>query len=189
MILRTGIIALLFTLCLFGCSATKPIVWKSQDITFTDFKAFEIRPVFNATGKSVKQDILSFLTASLKEQFELQNLQLTDAAQPTSRVLVVQTDILVYTTSKQVTGKQVATASGGAYRIAQCSLLARLINKSTSTVVARISTINEFGLKLQQEYKTHEKILEKSAATVAKEVARIMQPLETEPLDSVWQKF
>jgi len=185
MILRTGIIVLLFTLCLFGCSTTKPVVWKAQDISFSDFKAFEIRPVFNATGKSVKQDILSFLTASLKEQFELQNLQLTDGTQTESRVLVVQSDILVITTSKQATGKQVATASGGAYRIAQCSLLTRLINKSTSNVVARISTINEFGVKLQ-EYGTHERILKKSAETVAKEVVQIMQPLETEPLDSVW---
>jgi hypothetical protein len=185
MILRTGIIALLFTLCLFGCSTTKPIVWKAQDISFTDFKAFEIRPVFNATGKSVKQDILSFLTASLKEEFELQNLQLADATQPTSRVLVVQSDILVYTTSKQVTGKQVATASGGAYWLAQCSLLTRLINKSTSNVVARISTTNEFGVKLR-EYENHERILKKSAATVATEVAKLMKPLEPEPSDSVW---
>jgi len=188
MILRTGIIALLFTLCLSGCSTTKPIVWKAQDITFTDFKAFEIRPVFNATGTSVKQDILSFLTASLKEQFELQNLQLSDATQTKSRVLVVQSDILVFTTHKQVTGKQVATASSSTYKIAQCSLLTRLINKSTNNVVARISTINEFGVKLQQYEKTHKMILKKSAETVAKEVAQIMQPFEPEPAGSVWQE-
>lgn len=105
MILRTGVITLLFTFCLLGCtSTTKPLVWKARDVAITDFKAFEIQPVINATGKNIQNargkniepEILSSLTVYLKEQFEVKNLQLIDSLQTESEVLTVQSEILVY---------------------------------------------------------------------------------------------
>ena len=184
MILRTGIIFLLFTLCLSGCSATKPMVWKAQDVSFTNFNAFEIRPVSNVTGTPVKKEILSFLTEYLKEQFKAQNLQLIDAPQTKNGVLSVQSDITVF-------GKKVVSynyVGGRQQYIIQCNLRTRLVDKSTTYVVARILTNTEIGVE-SIGYESYKWIMKKSAEAVAKEVAKVMQPRESEPSRSVWEQL
>ena len=175
MILRTGVIALLFALCLSGCSATKPVVWKAQDVSFTNFKAFEIQPVFNATGKTIDKDLLSFFTAHLKEQFKLQNLQLIDTPQTKSEVLIVQTEISVYETNK--TSYLAVFNVDGAGRKAHCTLRTRLVNKQTGNVVARILTVKEVSVGNKGGKKPQEWVLKETAAAVAKEVVMIMQAI------------
>jgi hypothetical protein len=188
MILRTGVIALLFTLFFAGCSTTKPEVWKAQDASFANFNTFEIQPVFNATNRPIKQDILSLLTAHLVEQFEKQNLQLTDTTQNKSGVLIVQIDILVYDANKQInvnsSGVSSVGVGGGKPRTSYCTLLTRLVNKSTTQVVAKILTSQNVSFRTQQE-NAQERVLKNSAAAVAKEVAKMMQ--STEPDSSVMQ--
>lgn len=179
MILRTGVITLLFTFCLLGCtSTTKPLVWKVKDVAITDFKAFEIQPVINATGKNIRNargknielEILSSLTAYLKEQFEVKNLQLIDSPQTESEVLTVQSEILVY---------EVKSFAGPAlpakYRVDLCILRTRLLQKSSSNVVAEIVTVNQADVGQGLfEPKSSEHVLQESAAAVAKEVAKMM---------------
>jgi len=174
MILRTGIIALLVTLCLSGCSATKPVIWKARDVSFSHFRSFEIHPVANATDKIVKNDVMTFLTVFLKEQFQVHNLQLADSRLNKSEVLIVQSDILVYEAHKLVNTSQSFINTTGAARKAQCSLRTRLVDKSTNNLVAVILTVNEVAIGTIG-YETHEWILKESAAAVAKEVARIIQ--------------
>jgi hypothetical protein len=171
MILRSGFIAFLFTLCLLGCSpTTKPLVWKAKDIAISDFQAFEIRPVINATDKHIKQEILSFLTASLKKQFEVKNLQLIDSPETISEVLTVQSEILVYEVTLFM-----SPAPPSKYMIALCILRTRLLQKSSSNVVAEIVTVNKIDVGQGLfEPKNPEYVLQESAAAVAKEVARMM---------------
>ena len=176
MISRTGVIALLITLCLSGCSTTKPVAWKAQDVSFAEFKAFEIQPVFNATDRPVKQDVLSFLAFYLKEQFKVQNLPLTDTPKTKTGVLVVQSDILVYEASQPAnTGFSDIGWSGAPRTVSRCTIRTSLSDKSTGQVVAIILTVKGFGMG-GIGYETHEWILKESAAAVAKEVAKIMQP-------------
>lgn len=201
MILRTGIIFLLFTLCLSGCSATKPMVWKAQDVSFTNFNAFEIRPVSNVTGTSVKKETLSLLTEYLKEQFKAQNLQLIDAPQTKSGVLRVQSDITFYG-QKMVS---YSTVNARPQYIVQCQLRTRLVDKSTTHVVARILTNTEIGVARNERgvtnvgglmnvdiggtsgYGYDKWVMKKAAEAVAKEVAKVMQPRESEPSSSILQ--
>ena len=85
---RLTLIALFFSLCLFGCSSTtKPVVWKSNDIIFSDFQYFDVQPVANATGHTLMQDIPGFLTDSLKQTFIARNLQVVDGQQTGSDVM------------------------------------------------------------------------------------------------------
>ena len=95
MILRTGVIALLFSLCLSGCSTTKQLIWTDQKVSFSHFETLEILPVFNATGSPLNKDILSLLNAHLKEQFMVHNLQITDAPKTREGVLSVKSNILI----------------------------------------------------------------------------------------------
>ena len=175
MTLRIGFISLLFTLCLFGCSTKKPQVWVDQDVSLGTFKAFEIQPVFNASDRPVKQDIMAFLTFYLKEQFKVQNLPLSDNRQTKSGILMVQSDMLVYEPSRSSGNLNIAMGGTGATRLARCILRTELIDKSTNKVVAKILTIKEVGVGTMG-YETHEWILKESAAAVAKEVAQMMQP-------------
>ena len=178
MIFLTGAILLIFTLCLSGCSTKKPEIWMAQDVALSNFKAFEIQPVFNGSGRPVKQDILVFLTAYLKEEFRGQSLQLSDTPQTKSGVLLVQTDILDYEASKP-SGIGFSNMGGsGASRVFKCTLRTRLVEKSTNKVVAAILTVKEIGMGAIG-YETNEWFLKESAAAVAKEVAKMMQPIET----------
>src|SRR5210317_1679043 len=164
--LLTSVIALLFTLSLSGCSTTKPEVWKAQDASFANFNIFEIQPVFNATDKTIKKEILVLLTAQLTEQFEKQKLQLIDTPQAQSGVLVVKSDILVYDANRQInlnsSGASSLGVGGGKPRISHCTLLTRLVNKSTTQVVAKILTVKEVSYRTQQA-NTQEWVLKESA--------------------------
>jgi len=187
MILRTGIIAVLFTLFLSGCSTTKPLVWKAQDVSFSNFKAFEIQLVFNATDKPVDKDALSFLTAHLKEQFAVQNLQLNDVPKTKNGILIVQTDMLVYETSKLI-AQGGSVGYGGRPTIYHCKLGTRLVDKLTTHVVATIFTVKEVAAQTTP-HSPDEWVLKESAAAVAKEVAKMMRPMESEPSSSAWQQL
>ena len=182
MILRTGIIVMLFTLCLPGCSTTKPVVWKAQNVSFANFKTFEILPVFNATETAVKQDVLFFLTAQLKEQFVMQNLQLIDAPQTKSGVLTVKSNILIYKIETQ------AFYGSGSGNTVYCTLLTRLVDKSTTRVVSKISTSKTTTGRYRGS-DIQKLVLKESAAAVAKEVAKMMQSMELESESSVWDKL
>jgi len=172
MILRTGVIALLFTLCLSGCATTKPVVWKAQDVSFADLKTFYIQPVFNATGSPVKPEILSFLTANLKEQFEMRDMQLTDDPQTKSGVMIVRSELLVFVFRNILS---TTTSAGPRNRIAHCTLRTRLVDKSTSHVVAKILTVKEAGGKMSSGVDSGKWTLKESAAAVAEEVAKMMR--------------
>jgi len=175
MIIRTCLIALLFSLCLWSCSTTKPEVWIAQDASLGSFKAFEIQPVFNATGTPIKQDTLAFLTAYLREQFALQHLQLSSSPEAKSGILVVQNDILLYEASRP-TGIGFGNMGGsGASRMSRCKIRTRLVEKSTNKVVAAALTTKEVGLGAIGN-ETQEWFLREVAAAVAKEVAGMMQP-------------
>lgn len=171
MILRSGVFTLLFTFFLLGCSSTtKPLVWKAEDVAISDFKAFEIQPVLNATDKYIDQEILSILTEYLKEQFEVKNLQLIDPTQTKSEVLTVQSEILVYEVKLFM-----SPAPPLKNMMALCILRTRLVQKSSSNVVAEIVTVNKINVGQGLfEPKSPEYVLKKSAAAVAKEVAKMM---------------
>jgi hypothetical protein len=179
MILRTGFIALLFTFCLSGCTTIKPQVWKAQDVSFTNFEAFEIKSSFNATGKSFDQDYLTFLTAYLKKQFKEQNLELNDTPQTKSGILIVETAILVLETEEHSSASSGLQSSWiGKKGKVLCSLSTRLIEKSTSQVVARISTTKAAGQGIYSRLDIKESVLKESAASIAKEVAKLMKTME-----------
>lgn len=183
MIFRTVIVVLLFTLCLSSCSTnTQRVVWKDPNITLSSFTAFDILPVFDRTGLSVKKSDLTFLTKQLIKQFEVQNLQINAAKKIKKGVLVVESTILFYGFSKTLKPSSdyaLATADVSVQPSSvisiQCKLLTRLIDKSTSFDVAEITTFNEITVTSVSS-EDFERILKASAAAVSKEVAKMIRP-------------
>ena len=172
MILRPFVTVLLFfTLFLSGCApTTKPLVWKARDVAISDFNAFGILPVLNATGKNLEQEILFFLTAHIREQFGVNNLKLNGSRQTKSEVLFVQSEILLYEVKSFM-----SPAPPLKNMIARCILRTRLFQESSDNVAAEIITINQVdvgqGLFAPKD---PERVLHESAAAVAREVAKMM---------------
>ena len=166
---RLTLIALFFSLCLSGCSSTtKPVVWKSNNIIFSDFQYFDVQPVANATGHTLMQDIPVFLTDSLKQKFIARNLQLVDGQQTGSDVLVVQSEILKYK-FQFFTGPPPPSRN----IIGLCILRTRLIEKTTGQIVGEIITTNKVDVgRGMLEAKSPDSLLQESAAQIAREVAK-----------------
>ena len=167
---RVTLIALLFSLCLLGCSSTtRPLAWKSSNVDFSEFQHFEIQPVANATGHTVMQDIPTFLTDSLKQQFMARNLQLVDGQQAGNEVLIVRSEILKYK-FQYFTGPPPPSRN----IIGLCILRTRLIQKTTGQIVGEIITTNQIDVgRGMLEPKTPDSLLQESAAQTASEVANM----------------
>ena len=173
MIFRPVIIAILFTFCISGCTLTKPEVWKAKDVSFTQYKAFEILPVINVSGTPITQDELSIYNTNLKDQLRKQNLQITDTPQTSDVTLNLKSKILNYGFKEIYPPTPMSTAN--MIRVASCTILTSLIDKSTNTILAEIKTITEYDTDISIELNANIWILKESAADVAKEVAKIMQ--------------
>lgn len=166
---RVALIVLFF-LCHFGCSSTtRPVVWKSSDIVFSDFQYFDIQPVANATGHAVMQDIPDFLTDSLKQQFMARGLQLIDHRQAENAALIVQSEILKYK-FQFWTGPPPPSGN----TIGLCILRTRLMQQTTGLIVGEIITTNQVDVgRGMLEPKTPDSLLQESAAQIAREVAKM----------------
>jgi len=178
-------------LALFGCAAkVKPVVWVDREVSFADFRALEVLPVFNATGRSLEDGILPSLTALLLEQFEAKNLPITNAPEITSGILVVRSELVVYETYLPVAVLRSTGPAG--WGEAKCTLRTRLVDKSRNRAVAEIvavkvasagsvheipfggaSTVNTWGSG---------KVLKDVAIAVAEEVAALMATREHEAI-------
>jgi len=169
MILRNSIIALFLTIFLCSCSSTKPLVWKDRDVSFAKFNGFQILPVYNATGNPVDHDLLSFLSAEIRAQFQKENLQLIDAPQTGIGILTVKNEILIYENNRILRNSIV-----GAKRRAKCTLRTRLVDKSTDQVVGEISVTTLAGTGVFPESNANVWVLKESAILVAREVAKMM---------------
>ncbi len=115
------------------------------------------------------QDILIFLTDSLKQQFVARNLQLVDGQQIGNEVLIVQSEILKYK-FQFFTGPPPPSGN----TIGLCILRTRLIQKTTGRIVGEIITTNQVNVgRGMLEAKTPDSLLQESAAQIAREVAKM----------------
>jgi len=169
---RVVLIALFFSLCLLGCSSTtNPLAWKSDDVDFSEFQYFDIQPVSNATGHAVMQDILTFLTDGLKQQFLARNLQLVDDRQTENQVLVVQSEMLKYK-FQFFTGPPPPSRD----IIGLCILRTHLIQKTTGLIVGKIITSNRVDVgRGMLEPKNPDSLLRESTNQIAREVVRMRE--------------
>lgn len=172
--IQTGIILLLVTIFLWGCSPTTKILsWQSEDAGFSKLTAFEIQPVSNETGKAIEPGVLSLLTSELKDKFAQKKLHLSDPSQHDSEIIVVHGEILVY--EVRLLRNPIPARTPANYRTSLCILRTRLFQKSSGLSVAEIVTINDINVGHGLLEPTRpEYVLRKSADVVAKEISRML---------------
>jgi hypothetical protein len=161
-----------FVLC--GCAATgKPMTWKEEDIQFSKYKSFEIRPVENKTGQSFEEDIPSKLTELLKAQFKEEGLNIPNEASDPSEVLIVESDLMLYVLGSAFK-RWLAPGAGKT----QCTLKSRLLDKLTNQLVAETVAAKEVGAGGLYSVGAEEWILEEAASEIASETSKLV--FETE---------
>jgi hypothetical protein len=175
---RTAVIILLLAYWLSGCyPEIHPSAWQDKTVSMAHFSAFDIQPVTNSTGKPISQDILTFLTITLKEKFADNNLHLADSSGSDGDVLLVQAEILVYEVKNLEDPSPLnypffqPRSIFERFRTAECVLHTRLINKSTGTVVGEITASSKIDVEADAfRPNSVEFLLQELAAAVAKEV-------------------
>ena len=80
---RPIFLILLACFILHGCSTGQSRVWVDEKVSFKDYKVFEVRPFFNATGGDLKGDIPTALTTLLREELEGRDFQVSSLRKPT----------------------------------------------------------------------------------------------------------
>jgi hypothetical protein len=142
-ILKVASILLTVSMLLSGCAelVSQPAVWKHPEKSFSDYSAFEIRPVFNATGQPIDALVSDSLTTLLKESFAENYLEVIDGSESSLGILTVHSDLLVYFPQEHVESFKLLWALGWGKSI--CVLRSRLIDKATSQIVSEITVVKE----------------------------------------------
>jgi hypothetical protein len=161
----------------------KTISWTTHGESFTEFTAFDIQPIIYDEGIIVDQGVLSYWNDQIKEEFKLQNLQLTNDPRDRNGVLIVKSIILTY----EYKVISVLYLQGSRNGVMRCTIRTTLVNKSTGNVVGEIVTDKETGTLIAIDQRITPSGLDegakwnlkKSAEAVAKEVANIIHTDES----------
>lgn len=176
------ILLALFALC--GCSTKiKPVVWVDQETTFADYKSLVVRPVMNATGQFVEQQILDVLTDQATNRLEAKGLSIVDPSEAESDTLFVQNELQVYEAKNPV--GMIRSVGPEGWGVARCTLRARLFDRARNRAVADIVAVQTmatggvrtvpFGGASYVNPMTEREILKEVAIAVAEEIARLMK--------------
>jgi hypothetical protein len=179
------ILILLTCLTLQGCSTGQSRVWVDEKTSFNAYEALEVRPVFNATGEDLQQDIPAALTTLLTEQLESRGFLVTRAWQANTAALIVENSIVFYQGCRinkggtQSTGLSspsvVSTGSAGTTQgQSTCTVQTQLIDKATGNVVAKIFTTKAVGACFTDQFK-NQWLFKVLAEDIARKVAKIMK--------------
>jgi hypothetical protein len=167
---------------LVGCTAGTPQVWSDRQVTFADYRTYDIQPVFNATGKSFTMDVPALLTDHIKAEFAGAHLPPAKGSQGSEGVLTVRTELAAFEVCEPYSAvKAVIPALRGTSR---CTLRTRLIDKQSGRVVAEISTTKVAGGCTLYPFKTSEQLLQDVAGDIAGEVARLTSSSPSQQLDT-----
>lgn len=174
---------LLLSLFLGGCSGptTKPTVWKARDASFSAYQRVEIRPVFSNAGRPIAKDQLIYLREQLEDRLEDRNLQtVLSPFSAREGVLFVQASIVTYEENKTVPLFDGSYVEFGRSRETFVELEIVLMDKLTTEVVARITTLTTSGRVGYMLHDSERRLFDAVAEAVAGEIAQLMQPMQRE---------
>lgn len=176
------ILILLACLALFGCSTGQSRVWKKENTSFKSYEVLELRPVFNATGGDLKQDITNTLSNLLWTELKDRQFQVAKHSKTHQVALVVKSSIVTYQGCELIKGTPTTGLSGISGPVStskpmgksMCTVQTQLIDKVSGQIVAKIFTTKTVGACYTDQYK-NPWLLKALAVDIAKEIATIMK--------------
>lgn len=180
-VLRSTFLIILTCFVLYGCSTGQSRVWVNEKASFENYTVFEVRPFFNATGGDLKGEILTALTALLREELEGRDFRVAKPSQANTGVLLVNSSVLTYQGCRLIKGTaSTGLATPGAANTStttgqsMCTVQTQLIDKATGQIVAKIFTTKVVGACFTDNFKD-QWLLRELSVDIAKKVAKIMK--------------
>lgn len=118
-----------------GCATHRPAVRIEKGVSLSAYKAFEVAPVSNDTGKTFDFDVAAVLTEHIKSALKDKGYDVAEKGRASDYVLVIQSSLLSYEPGS-VLGRWVVFGDGKA----QCIVKSTLIDKPTGKTVGEMVT-------------------------------------------------
>jgi hypothetical protein len=126
---------ILLSFALFSCvQGPEPKVWMEKDTSLSCYKAFEVLPTQNETGKTFDFDVGGALTKQLVDKLRAKGYSVKSASDQDTETLLIKSTIVAYET-----GSSVAVVPRAAY----CTVRSALVDKRTEKLVAEMVTSRE----------------------------------------------
>lgn len=94
---RTRRVALCITLLLTaGCASGKPVIWVDEGVSFSNYRAVEVRAVANDTGRTFDFDVAGSLTDKVRSKLVEHGVLLTEGGQMVEATVVLSTSLTLY---------------------------------------------------------------------------------------------
>jgi uncharacterized protein DUF4410 len=94
---RTGRIALsLIVLLTTGCASGKPVIWVDEGVSFSNYRAVEVRAVANDTEHTFDFDVAGSLTDKIRSKLVEHGVLLSEGGQMVEGTVVLKTSLTLY---------------------------------------------------------------------------------------------
>ena len=166
-----GWVLIIFSLFVFGCSLGQVNKTVYDQKTLEAYVAFDIKPVFNATGHPVPDEALKILTEQLQIQFQKNHIKTVTSQESHEEGIDIRSELLDYVGCEisNVSGQLTQTPT----RQSMGTLQTRVVEKKTGEILAVITTTKEVPgctLNLHQ----HQYLLEELARDVANQLGKLV---------------
>jgi len=126
------VLSLVVSSCVYA--PPKPEVWMEKGISLAQYKAFEVLPALNETGKTFDFDVAATLTAKLIANLRAKGYAV-QAASPGEEILLLRSSVMVLEEGSLITLFPEA---------AYCTVRTALIDKKTGGLLGEMVTSKEF---------------------------------------------
>ncbi len=129
----TIVLSLVVSSCMYA--PPEPEVWMEKGASLAQYKAFEVLPAQNETGKTFDFDAGATLTAQLIAKLRAKGYAVQAETSPEENVLLLRSSIIVLEE-----GSLIAIVAEAAY----CTVRTALIDKKTGKILGEMVTSKEF---------------------------------------------
>ena len=134
------VLLILLSVLIGGCATGTPVFWADKNASFSGYKALEVIPVVNETGKTFEFDVVSEITKQLKDNLIKEGYVITDDGQSGDDILVIRSSLIAYEPGNAFK-RWVVPGAGKTH----CTIKSVLVNKRTGKTQAEILVPKEIG--------------------------------------------
>ena len=130
------IIYFLFLMFIVGCvtAPTKPMVQIEKDVSLAGYKAIEVIPVINETGKTFEFDVADKLTQLIKSKIKEKGYVINEEKEAKDSVLIIKSSLVAYAPGSAFK-RWLAPGAGKTQATVRTSLIDKMTGESIGEIV------------------------------------------------------
>ena len=134
------VLLVLLSVFIGGCATGAPVVWVDKNASLSGYKALEVTPVVNETGKTFEFDVVSEITKQLKEHLIKEGYVISDDGKSGDDILVIRSYLIGYEPGNAL--NRLAVAGAGK---THCTIKSVLVDRRTGKTQGEILVPKEIG--------------------------------------------